>query len=124
MAVQQKDIARTLRPFTLHAQQVMAQARADVERLPAVLVLVQRALEHSGLADTFRLLPDLDLESAARGAKAYPETSAQHHALWAAIMASMIRKKRGRGDAAAGLQRHCERVGCRRASARVLQPRL
>jgi phage head maturation protease len=64
-----------------------------VERLPAVLVLVQRALEHAGMADTFRLLPDLDQESAARGAKAYPETSAQHHALWAAIMASMIRKK-------------------------------
>ena len=53
----------------------------------------QRALEHAGVADTFRLLPDLDQESAARGAKAYPETSAQHHALWAAIMASMIQKK-------------------------------
>jgi hypothetical protein len=69
MAVQQQDIARTLRPFTLHAQQVMAQARAGVERLPAVLMLVQRALDHAGLADTFRLLPDLDQESAARGAK-------------------------------------------------------
>ena len=71
----------------------MAQARADLERLPAVPVLVQRALEHAGLADTFRLLPDVDEESAARGAKSYPETSAQHHALWAAIMASMIGKK-------------------------------
>jgi hypothetical protein len=39
------------------------------------------------------LLPDVDEESAARGAKSYPETSAQHHALWAAIMASMIGKK-------------------------------
>jgi hypothetical protein len=56
MAFQQKDIARTLRPYTLHAQQLMAQARADVERLPAVLAQVQRALEHAGLADTFRLL--------------------------------------------------------------------
>ena len=45
MAVKQSDIARTLRPYTLHAQQVMAQARADVERVPPVLVLVQRALE-------------------------------------------------------------------------------
>ena len=89
MAVQQKDIAKTLRPYTLHAQRLMSEACASVERLPAVLVLVQRALEHAGLADTFRLLPDLDLESAARGAKAYPETSAQHHALWAGIMASI-----------------------------------
>jgi hypothetical protein len=44
------------------------------------------------MADTFRLLPDLDLESAVHGAKSYPETSAQHHALWAAIMAATIRR--------------------------------
>jgi hypothetical protein len=87
------DIARTLRPYTIHAQQVMAQARADVERVPAVLMLVQRALDHAGLAETFRLLPDLDVESAARGAKSYSGTSAQHHALWAGIMASMISMK-------------------------------
>jgi hypothetical protein len=78
---QHSDIARTLRPFTLHAQQMMAQAGADVERVPAVLTLVQRALDHAGLADTFRLLPDPDVESATRGAKSYPETSAQHHAV-------------------------------------------
>jgi hypothetical protein len=93
MALKQSAIARMLRPFTLHAQEVMAQAYAGVERLPAVMAQVQRALEHAGLADTFRLLPDLDQESAARGAKSYPETSAQHHALWAAIMASMISRK-------------------------------
>ena len=44
----------------------MSQARADVERVPAVLLLVQRALEHAGLADTFRLLPDLDRMSCQR----------------------------------------------------------
>ena len=60
---------------------MMAQAGADVERVPAVLMLVQRALDHAGLADTFRLLPDPDVESATRGAKSYPETSAQHHAV-------------------------------------------
>jgi hypothetical protein len=54
VAVKQSDIARALRPFTL--------------------VLVQRALEHAGLADTFRLLPDLDQESAYQGAKSYLET--------------------------------------------------
>src|ERR671925_299692 len=57
-----------------------------------------RALDHAGMADTFRLLPDLDLESAMRGAKSYPETSAQHHALWAAIMAAMIRRRRLEAD--------------------------
>jgi hypothetical protein len=69
MAVKHSDVARSLRPFTLHAQQVMAQARADVERVPAVLLLVQRAVDHAGLAETFRLLPDLDVESAAHGGK-------------------------------------------------------
>jgi phage head maturation protease len=93
MAVKHSDIARTLRPYTIHAQQVMAQAYAGVERLPGVMAQVHRALEHAGLADTLPVLPDLDLESAARGAKSYPENSAQHHALWAAIMASMIGKK-------------------------------
>jgi hypothetical protein len=44
MALKHSDIARTLRPFTLHAQQLMSQARAEVERVPAVLMLVQRAL--------------------------------------------------------------------------------
>jgi hypothetical protein len=58
-------------PYTLHAQEVMAQAGAGVERLPAVLAQVQRALEHAGLHDTFRLLPDLDLKSAHRSAKSY-----------------------------------------------------
>jgi hypothetical protein len=51
------------------------------------------ALEHAGLHDTMRLLPNLDVESAMLGAKSYPETSAQHHALWAAIMLAMVSKK-------------------------------
>ena len=34
MAVKQTEIAQMLRPHTLHAQWVMNQARADVERLP------------------------------------------------------------------------------------------
>jgi hypothetical protein len=86
MAVQHKDIGRTLRPFTLHAQQVMSQARASVERLPATLALVQRALDHAGLKESVGLAPQLDTQSAMQGAKAYPEGSAQHEALWALVM--------------------------------------
>jgi HK97 family phage prohead protease len=74
-------------------QQVIRQGRAAIDRLPAVLAQVQRALDHAGLADTFRLITNLDLESATAGAKSYPENSAQHHALWAAIMAAMIQRK-------------------------------
>lgn len=76
-----------------HAEQAVAQAGAGVERLPAVLAQVQRALEYAGLEDTFRLLSDLDLESAQRGAERYHASSSQHHALWAAIMAAMIARK-------------------------------
>jgi phage head maturation protease len=93
MAVQHNDVTRALRPFTLHTQEIRSKASACMERLPGVMAQVHRALEHAGLADTLRVLPDLDLESAARGAKSYPENSAQHHVLWAAIMASMIGKK-------------------------------
>jgi phage head maturation protease len=88
MAVQHKDIDRALRPFTLYAQQVMSQAHASVERLPAVLALVQRALNHAGLKETVGLVPHLDTQSAIVGAKAYPEGSAQHEALWALVMAA------------------------------------
>jgi hypothetical protein len=87
MAVHQKDIARTLRPYTLQAQQVMSQARASVERLPAVLALVQRALDHAGLDETVGMARHLDTQSAIVGAKAYPEGSAQHEAARAASSA-------------------------------------
>jgi hypothetical protein len=93
MALKQADVNRALRPFTLHTQEVMSKASASMERLPAVMDLVYRALEHAGLGDTLRLLPNLDVESAMLGAKSYPETSAQHHALWAAIMMAMVSKK-------------------------------
>jgi hypothetical protein len=52
MPVQQKAVAQMLRPFTLHAQDVIANARASAERVPAVLALVQRALDHAGLKET------------------------------------------------------------------------
>jgi hypothetical protein len=55
VALKQADVHRTLRPFTLHAQQVMAEARAGLERLPETLTLVQRALDHAGLKETVGL---------------------------------------------------------------------
>jgi phage head maturation protease len=88
MAVQHKDIERLLQPHVAHIQQVMSQAHASVERLPAVLALVQRALDHAGLKETVGLVPHLDTHSAIVGAKAYPEGSAQHEALWALVMAA------------------------------------
>jgi phage head maturation protease len=88
MPVQQKTVAQMLRPFTLHAEQVMSQARASAERLPRVLAVVQRALEHAGLKETVGLALHLDTASAIRGAKAYPQGSAQHEALWALVMAA------------------------------------
>jgi hypothetical protein len=98
MAVEQKDIARTLRPYTLHAQRVVSEARASVECLPAVLTLVQRALDRAELQETVGMALHLDTESALRGAKAYPEGSAQHEALWALILAA----KAGQEPLAAG----------------------
>jgi hypothetical protein len=72
MAVRQGDIGRTLRPFTVHAHHLMSQARADVERVPAVLTLVQRALDRAGLKETVGMALHLDTESAVQGAKAFP----------------------------------------------------
>ena len=72
MGLKQADVHRALRPFTLHTLQLMSKASASMERLPAVMDLVHRALEHAGLQDTLRLLPDLDLESTPHPAHAGP----------------------------------------------------
>src|SRR2546421_748919 len=53
-----------------------------------VAQLARRAVAHGYQVETVGMALHLDTESALRGAKAYPEGSAQHEALWALILAA------------------------------------
>ena len=97
MAVQQDSILKARARVLGHA---LAAGRAEfaslhdaLGRLPSMVEHVHAALRHAGLDDVVALLPSLDVESTVRGAKAYPESSAQHHALWAAVLATMARQR-------------------------------
>jgi hypothetical protein len=56
MSIQRKDIERALQPQVAYIQRLAWEGRAAIDRLPAVLARVRRALDHAGMADMFRLL--------------------------------------------------------------------